>query len=89
MPMKGIMRIPGGIHTGESMDKEISLTQPFSILVMRNILEHVVNDADPEFPTEIDEDHFSVFLDWAMQLRESTGRSWGECLEYAAILYFG
>lgn len=31
----------------------------------------------------------SITLDWAMQLRDRTGRDWGECIRVAMIAYYG
>jgi hypothetical protein len=36
-----------------------------------------------------DQNHISLTLDWAMQLREKTGQDWGTCIEVAMTLYFG
>jgi hypothetical protein len=35
------------------------------------------------------EEHTSMMLDWAAQLRDETGRSWGECIRTAQIMYYG
>lgn len=35
------------------------------------------------------EDSLSVMMDWAMQIRNEMGISWGECINAASILYYG
>lgn len=35
------------------------------------------------------DESLSITLDWAMQLRAETGRSWGECIDTAMILFYG
>jgi hypothetical protein len=35
------------------------------------------------------EDHLSIMMDWAMQIRQEMGISWGECINAASILYYG
>ena len=36
-----------------------------------------------------DNDSFGVMMDWAMQIRDSLGISWGESIHAASILYYG
>jgi hypothetical protein len=36
-----------------------------------------------------DEDRLSVLLDWAMQIRNEMGISWGESIRAASILFYG
>ena len=36
-----------------------------------------------------DENSFGIMMDWAMQIRETLGISWGESLHAASILYYG
>lgn len=35
------------------------------------------------------EDSLSCMMDWAMQIRQEMGISWGECIRAASILYYG
>ena len=36
-----------------------------------------------------DEEHISCMMDWAMQIRQELGYSWGDCIDAAMILYYG
>lgn len=36
-----------------------------------------------------DTDHISCTLDWAMQIRDTFGFDWAECISIAMTLYFG
>ena len=33
--------------------------------------------------------HLSNCMDWAMQIRDNLGITWGECIDAAMTLYFG
>jgi hypothetical protein len=48
---------------------------------LQDELDHIPNDGDDK--------HATIMLDWAMQLRAETGRSWGECIRTAQVLYYG
>lgn len=37
----------------------------------------------------LDENHLSITLDWAMEIRNSLGISWSESIDAAMTLYFG
>jgi hypothetical protein len=36
-----------------------------------------------------DQQAINTTLDWAMQLRDETGRDWGECISTAMTMFFG
>jgi hypothetical protein len=36
-----------------------------------------------------DQQAISITLDWAAQLRDDTGRAWGECISTAMTMFFG
>lgn len=36
-----------------------------------------------------DQNHLSIMLDWAAQIRDEMGISWEECIGVAMTLYFG
>jgi hypothetical protein len=35
------------------------------------------------------DDSLGIMLDWAMQLRDETGRDWGQCISTAMTLFYG
>lgn len=49
-------------------------------------LDAILRDMGLEDNTE---EHLSVCLDWAMEIRMEFGISWAECLHVAQVLYFG
>lgn len=53
-----------------------------------NPLTAMQNEVDAQRVDSKPEDT-SIMLDWAAQLRNETGRSWGECIRTAQIMYYG
>lgn len=77
------------IHRIPQMDSDMPLSAVLALELNSRSRISAHEQIESMISHSSDENHLSITMDWAMQIRSEFGISWSESIDLAMLLYFG